>query len=177
MQTRIYLIGFMGSGKSHTGKLLAPRLGFSFHDLDQMIEEAAGTDIAGIFRKQGENAFRALEAECLRKTAHLERAVISCGGGAPCHEGNMEWMNRHGLTIFLDPSVDILAARLLPRRFHRPLIRHLDSFDKMKSFVSDRLLERLPDYEKADLHYRPENGDLEAADDLEPIVLKSLRDV
>ena len=62
MQTRIYLIGFMGCGKSHTGKLLAPRLGFVFHDLDQMIEEAAGTDIAGIFRKQGENAFRALEA-------------------------------------------------------------------------------------------------------------------
>ncbi len=95
---RIYLIGFMSSGKTTMGQLVADSLNVPFMDTDQMIEEQSGMTIAGIFSTQGEKEFRDLEADVLRQSTIHEKAIIATGGGAPCFHHNMTWMNEHGIT-------------------------------------------------------------------------------
>jgi shikimate kinase len=144
----IYLTGFMGSGKSHTGHLLAERLGLPFLDLDAAIEAGAGKTISEIFADDGEDAFRMLETATLRQSAELPPAVVSTGGGAPCFNDNMEWMNKHGITVFLDPPVSILLERLEMGRAHRPL---LQSANELQTFITKKLASRRHHYEKAQI--------------------------
>ena len=99
MNFRIFLTGFMGSGKSYTGRRLSEALGIPFIDLDHWIEDQEGQSIQAIFEKSGEAAFRQIEREALHQMIAYEQAVIACGGGAPCFFDNMEWMNRHGITV------------------------------------------------------------------------------
>ncbi len=148
--TRIYLIGFMGSGKSYTGNLLAKRLGWTFVDLDAAIETAQGRSISSIFAGSGEQAFRRIEQTELHKTGAMGQAVVSCGGGLPCFFDNMEWMNRHGRTVFLNASPGLLFKRLSGESGIRPLLRNLHG-EALFTFISDKLKERLPFYEMADL--------------------------
>lgn len=145
---RIYLTGFMGSGKTHTGRLLATGLGLPFLDLDEVIEAAAGKSISEIFADEGEDAFRELEAEALRRTAALPPSLVSTGGGAPCFHGNMDWMNRNGLTVFLDPPLGVLLQRLETGRAHRPV---LQPAGELASFVAQKLASRRHYYEKAEI--------------------------
>ena len=142
----IYLTGFMGCGKSHTGRRLAALLGLPFLDLDEAIESAAGKPIRAIFADAGENVFRELETAALRQTAALPPTVVSTGGGAPCFNANMDWMNRHGTTVFLDPPLSVLLRRLESGRAHRPLLR---SADELEAFVTAKLAARRSDYEQA----------------------------
>ena len=144
----IYLTGFMGSGKSHTGHLLADLLGLSFLDLDAAIEGGAGTTISKIFADDGEDAFRELETVTLRQTAELPPSVVSTGGGAPCFNDNMEWMNRRGVTVFLDPPISVLVERLETDRAHRPL---LQSTNDLAYFIIEKLTSRRHHYEKAQI--------------------------
>ncbi|TXF91730.1 shikimate kinase [Neolewinella aurantiaca] len=144
----IYLTGFMGSGKSHTGKLLAERLGLPFIDLDAVIETTAGKTISEIFAEEGESAFRELETSSLRATANDPPGVVSTGGGAPCFNDNMDWMNRHGVTVFLDPPVGVLLQRLETGRDHRPL---LQPAQELGAFITRKLASRRPQYEKAQI--------------------------
>jgi len=144
----IYLTGFMGSGKSHTGQRLAAALGLPFLDLDEAIEAKAGKTISEIFADEGEDAFRKLETSALRQTSELPPTVVSTGGGAPCFNDNMEWMNRNGQTVFLDPPVSVLLQRLDTGRDHRPL---LQPAKELETFITQKLASRRQHYEKANI--------------------------
>lgn len=144
----IYLTGFMGSGKSHTGHRLAELLGLPFLDLDAAIEAGAGKTISEIFAADGQDAFRALETATLHQTAKLPVAVVSTGGGTPCFKDNMEWMNHRGLTVFLDPPVSVLVERLKNDRAHRPLLR---AAEQLEAFITQKLASRRHHYEKAQI--------------------------
>lgn len=137
----IYLIGFMGSGKSHTGKQVADALGIPFVDLDDRIEAQAGCSIAQLFEYKGETYFRALEATALRATLTDDPAVISCGGGTPCFHDNMDWIKNNGLSIYLKASVPLLVKRLQKGQEHRPLIRGLNETE-LAAFIAERVAQR-----------------------------------
>lgn len=98
--SRIFLIGFMGCGKTTLGRKLATRLGYTFYDLDHLLEEQAGMSVAEYFSSFGETAFRLAESEILKNTSYGENAVISTGGGLPCFFDNMDWMKAHGITLY-----------------------------------------------------------------------------
>jgi shikimate kinase len=123
---RIFLVGFMGAGKSHLGRALAIRTGLPFYDLDAIIEQRAGRSISDIFAFDGETYFRQQEANCLRELAALDDFVLACGGGAPCYHDNMAWMNAQGATVYLNTPESTLLERLLPERYKRPLLADLD---------------------------------------------------
>lgn len=109
---RIFLIGYMGSGKTTVGKLVAKKLNYSFIDMDTHIEAQQLKTISQIFAEKGENEFRILEQKCLHEVVEFENVVISTGGGAPCFFDNVEFMNNNGLTIYLKYTAEELAQRL-----------------------------------------------------------------
>lgn len=146
---RIFLIGFMGSGKSHNGKKLAQALNYNFIDLDDYIEEKAKQSIEQIFQQEGETYFRHLEQTCLKSMTQFNNIVVSTGGGAPCFSDNMQWMKEHGISIFLNPPVDVLLHRLLPRTAHRPLLKG-KSKAELRQYIQHKLDERMPIYNQAD---------------------------
>lgn len=160
----LFLIGFMGSGKSHYAKALAAHLDVPCFDLDAEIEMAEGKKINQIFADQGESYFRSIESAILKKTVakvegnplkHIENinnifAVIACGGGTPCFEGNMAWMKQHGFTIWINPSVHVLAQRLNKEKDHRPLIKDFTP-SELEDFIHLKLNERSFYYSQANL--------------------------
>lgn len=162
---KLFLVGFMGSGKTFLGQVLAERLGFGFLDLDARIEEAEGMSVAAIFEQHGEAGFREREAQCLRSLEAQQKTVVATGGGAPCFFENMDWMNQHGVTIYLHAQPAVLAARLLLEREKRPLVSSVDPAG-LQAFIEKKLIERSPFYEKACLQFDvPETG-LEGMDAL-----------
>jgi shikimate kinase len=138
---KVFLIGFMGSGKTTIGKKLASYLKYEFVDLDKLIEFKAGMSIVNYFEMHGESAFRQLERDTLQKTEFPENVIIATGGGAPCFGDNMEWMNKNGLVAYLSLSPKALASRLEHSKTDRPLIRHLKG-DELINFISSKLQER-----------------------------------
>lgn len=123
MNTRIFLIGFMGSGKSTLGSKLASRIGYQFIDMDKLIEETADLGIPEIFKEHGEEVFRKWEHDILLELCTHENLVIATGGGAPCHSGMMDIMNAHGTTLYLQMAPEALKNRLIRSRIERPLIK------------------------------------------------------
>ena len=145
---KIFLIGFMGSGKSLIGRLLAEKLSLDFIDLDQAIEEKYGGSIASFFSERGEKQFRDMEAAYLRETELLRNIVIATGGGTPCFYGNLDWMNDNGLTIFLSVPPQIIAQRLEREYVHRPLLKG-KSEKEFAQFIEEKLESRMAFYESA----------------------------
>lgn len=119
---RIFLIGYMCSGKTTLGKLFARDEKLEFIDLDEYIEKREGKSITEIFTDKGESGFREIERTALHEAGEKEDCVISCGGGTPCFFDNMEFMNSCGETILLETSEDILLNRLLKYGAQRPLV-------------------------------------------------------
>ena len=146
----LYIIGFMGSGKTTTGKRVASLLGWSFVDLDKKIEEHTGLKIPEIFSLHGEEHFRIVEAEALRSLDTETNTVISTGGGTPCYGSNMEYMLQTGLTIYLKLTPRQLMSRLSNSAEDRPLIKNL-SGENLLNFIGDKLEFREKWYEKAEL--------------------------
>ena len=146
--TKIFLIGYMASGKSTAGKKLAAKLGFAFIDLDTFIEEEYEQTISEIFSQKGENEFRAMEHNALKKIISQENVVVACGGGTPCYYGNMELMNNNGTTIYLKMSADALAHRLLNAKDKRPLVENKTE-PELRSFINDHLEKREDIYHQA----------------------------
>lgn len=144
----IYLVGFMGSGKSYWGKRIAEALKMDFIDLDDYLEEKAGQTISNIFEKEGEGYFRNLEKVCLEEVSLLENTIISLGGGTPCFFDNMETINETGISIFLKTSVETIIERLKNETNHRPLLKE-KSQEELKSFIQDKLKIRSHFYEKS----------------------------
>ncbi len=147
---KIFLIGFMGSGKSTTGRKLAARLGWSFVDLDDRIEERAGMKIPEIFSEKGEAWFREMESTVLHDLANSADLVVSTGGGAPCHDNNMDLMLSSGLTVYLKLTPAQLKNRLLNSKTERPLLKNINEVD-LTDFISQKLLEREKWYSRAAL--------------------------
>jgi len=149
---KIYLIGFMGSGKSTIGRNLANKLGWSFVDIDRKIEATTGKTIAEIFSAYGEEWFRNVESEVLRSVASLSDTVISTGGGAPCHGDNMDYMIETGLTIYLKMSAEQLKRRLANSSGERPLLKGLTG-EKLLEYIRNKLAEREKWYCRAEMTF------------------------
>jgi shikimate kinase len=163
---RIFLIGFMGSGKTTLGKQLARKLGYSFIDQDNFIEETSGLTIAEYFSAFGETAFRKYEHEMLKKLVEFDNVVISTGGGAPCFYNNIDIMNENGIAIYLKMKPEILKSRLKYAQAERPLIKGKTE-EELLEFIKYKLTEREPFYLKA--KHVIESMDLKS-DDLHQLV-------
>lgn len=144
------MIGYMGCGKSRMGKNLAAKLNRPLLDLDDLIVHTQNASIPEIFAAKGESGFRAIERDTLQKSAIASDAIVSTGGGAPCFFDNIEWMNKNGVTIFIDPPVKVLADRLINAKTERPLIKG-KSYEELTSFIEEKLAERRPFYEQAQI--------------------------
>jgi len=153
---RIYLVGYMGCGKSTIGRKMADILGICFVDLDKYIEERYFKTVPVIFAEEGEKGFREKERNSLLEVSQFEDIVIGTGGGAPCFFDNMEVMNNSGITVYIAPDTDTLATRLLKSKNERPLIVG-KSHDELIAFINDALLKRAPFYEKSKIIIRGEN--------------------
>ncbi|WP_207428246.1 shikimate kinase [Pedobacter sp. SYSU D00535] len=147
---KIFLIGFMGCGKTTLGKKLASKMDYAFIDVDKEFENQTGTTIAAYFAAHGEDGFRRKESEVLQQTDYPEKSIIATGGGAPCFFDNMDWMNKNGLTLYLSLSPKALASRLEGAAEERPLIKGLKG-QQLEDFIAGKLAEREAYYNKAEL--------------------------
>lgn len=145
---RIYLIGMPGSGKTTLGKKLAEELQYAFVDLDIEIENGEGLSIPEIFENEGEEYFRRAEKLVLQKTTP-DNTVIATGGGAPCFFDNMEFINAHGISVFIDTSVEEIAQRVLSQKGTRPLLSGVDEKEEMVSKLSKKRQDRIEYYKQA----------------------------
>lgn len=163
IMSTIFLLGYMGCGKTTLGRALAEVAEMDFLDLDEYIEEKYGTTITDLFARMGERRYRQLEREALIEVAHRPGTIVSTGGGTPCHFDNIDIMNRSGLTIWLQTSPERLALRLcLPgQRHNRPLIANL-SDDEVLQTVKVALDYREQFYGKAQLRF--DSTDIETAE-------------
>jgi shikimate kinase len=146
---RIFLIGFMGCGKSTKAKQLANRLDCPVIDLDSVIVDEQGKTIAEYFAENGETAFRKLESETLKSYDYPDTCVVATGGGLPCFFDNMEWMNANGKTVYLQMTPAQLVSRLHNRE-KRPLLKGMDD-EQLLAFVEMKLTERNVFYTQAQL--------------------------
>jgi shikimate kinase len=146
--SKIFLIGYMGSGKSTVGKKLAAKIGYEFIDLDKLIEDEYQQTIPQIFATKGEKEFRAMEHNTLKKVIEKSNQVVACGGGTPCYYNNMELMNNNGTTVYLKMSVDALVSRLINAKDKRPLIENKTPAE-LHTFVNRQLEKREDTYHLA----------------------------
>lgn len=155
---RIFLIGFMGSGKTHWGKQLATKLKIPFFDLDEAIVQNEGKAVKDIFADCGEEYFRMLEKQTLESLIDdNESMVLSCGGGTPCFFNNIETMKKYGVVVWLNTHAEILLQRLMKEKSSRPLLKNIADAD-MKAYIIRKLNERRMYYEQADVVLDNENS-------------------
>jgi shikimate kinase len=147
----IFLIGFMGSGKTTVGKKLSKASNLPFTDLDQLIVEQSGMDISDYFSKYGEDSFRKLETDILQSIPHNHGKIVSTGGGTPCFNNNLQWMNERGITIYLQLPPKALLKRLSGKEVKsRPLLQG-KSEEEILAFITSKLEERESFYKGAKL--------------------------
>lgn len=144
----IFLIGFMGSGKSTLGRALGDATGLDFIDLDIYIERRFHANIRDIFASKGEQEFRNIEQRMLKEVSEFEDVIIACGGGTPCFFDNIDIMNQAGVTVFLNASHERLLERLKLGRRRRPLIASKTD-QELSDYITESLNSRLPHYTKA----------------------------
>ena len=148
---KIFLIGFMGSGKTHWGKQLAQQLHIPYYDLDDVIASREKKSVSQIFAESGEEAFRVKEREVLESLIDENKTmVLSCGGGTPCFFNNIETMKKYGIVVWLNTHVEVLLMRLKNEKATRPLIKNVPDSD-LRSFIVRKLNERRMYYEQADV--------------------------
>jgi shikimate kinase len=158
---RIFLIGFMGSGKTHWGTRMAEKLQVPFYDLDAVIVNNEGMGISEIFGLKGEEYFRYMEKQTLEDlVTREEKFVLSAGGGTPCFFNNIEFMKRNGKVLWLNTSLEILNQRLLKEKITRPLLRGITEAG-LRAYIIRKLSERKMYYEQADLMVHEETVELE----------------
>ena len=164
---RLYLIGYMGTGKSTLGRKIAKRTELPFLDTDKMVEEAEGAEVADIITYAGEEYFRQAERRALEQTAEEENAIISTGGGLPVWGDNQAWIAEHGVSVYLKRTPEQIISRLSPHgRYKRPKLRGLND-EELLQVMREGIAEREPIYEKADIVIDCSVvGDLEIADRL-----------
>ena len=146
----IFLIGFMGSGKTYWGKKWADISGLDFVDLDEIVEKEQGETIAEIFANDGEEHFRNLETNALKKITEKEHVIIACGGGTPCFNDNISWMNDNGTSVYLQSSPENILKRLTGEKEKRPLIKNQKE-EELLFYITEKIKEREFFYSKAKL--------------------------
>ena len=150
-EMKIFLIGFMGCGKTHWGKKLSNRLEVPFFDLDKAIEEKEEQSITALFEEKGEEYFRLLEKEVLYLLVESHDSfVMACGGGTPCFYNNIDYMNKQGTTVWINCSSECLFDRLHQEKEKRPLIKDLDE-EQLKTFIQKKIGDRRIFYQQADV--------------------------
>lgn len=158
MTKHLFLVGFMGAGKSYWGQKIASRKNLPFIDLDSRIEDQTGKSVPELFQELGADGFRILEQQVLHGLEDLPSAIIATGGGTPCYFDNLAWMKQHGRTVYLDVPLPVLLERLSCERQGRPLLAKLSEAE-FPVFVEQRLAERAPIYVQSDvvLEYNAEH--------------------
>lgn len=157
---RVFLIGYMGSGKSTMGPDLAKALRLHFHDLDKIIEAEAWMSIKDIFRKQGEEAFRLKEQEALQKfVSSHDDFVMATGGGTPCFFDNLEVMHTNGITVYLEVEALELFRRLQHQKAERPMIARLGDA-ALWNRIREHLAVRTAHYEQAHIRWDGKRRDV-----------------
>ena len=146
---KIFIIGFMGSGKTYWGRIWAAKEGLSFFDLDNEVENAFQMSVHEIFEKEGEEKFREMERYHLMKFENKKNFLLSCGGGTPCFNGNMEWMKKHGTVFYLKASPQIILEQVMNETQQRPLLKKVNPAELL-FFIEKKLMEREPFYSMAD---------------------------
>ena len=150
---KIFLLGFMGSGKTYLAQLLAETLDLPYLDLDAYIEEKTGQSIPALFEKEGEEQFRKIEAQSLQEVIKEQSAfVMACGGGTPCFHGNIQLMNLNGISVFLDTSEALIFERIKATSDERPLLQGLEG-EALRQFIRQKRAARLEHYEEAHLSF------------------------
>lgn len=152
---RIFLVGYMGSGKTTLGKAYARVNDMEFIDLDWYIEERMHKTVSELFAERGESGFRELERKMLHEVGEFENVMIACGGGTPCFYDNMDYMNDVGDTVFLDVCPDVLFRRLKIAKAKRPLLADKTDVELM-NFIVEALEKRLPFYIRARFRFNAE---------------------
>ena len=172
----VFLLGFMGSGKTTVGKLLAKSLDLSFVDMDDDIEKHEQNTIATIFEEKGEPYFRQLETQWL-KNFEEKNFLISVGGGTPCYDQNLKLMKAKGVTVYLSMTPEMLTQRLFQAKNTRPVIEPYKA-DKQKllTFVQQKLSERALYYEQADIIFEAGNFNASKKNLLTSMVKKLMAD-
>ena len=147
---KVFLIGFMGCGKTTFGRKLAKKLEWDFIDLDEYIEADQKESIREIFSSKGEAYFRRLETKALEEASKWEKTVVSTGGGTPCFNNNINFINNIGLSIYIKLSPEVLKSRLEGGKSKRPLIANLSNIELL-NFIKDKLADRSGDYSKSEI--------------------------
>ena len=163
MLNTIFLIGYMGAGKSAIGKSLSKNNGYKFYDLDKYIEEKEGRKISEIFNHNNEVYFRKIENSYLKEISLIkENKIISTGGGTPCFQNNFEIIDNlpNSLSVYLKASVETLMARLKDSIEERPLISSLQDPLQLKEFITKHLFERSFYYEKSKFKVKTDDLDI-----------------
>jgi len=153
---RIFLIGYMGSGKTTLGKAYARAMQLQFIDLDWYIEERFHKTVQELFEERKEDGFREIERNMLHEVAEFEDVIIACGGGTPCFFDNMEYMNGKGETVFLDASPEVLFRRLKIAKSKRPLLMD-KSDEELMDVIQNALRVRIPFYSQAKYVFNAES--------------------
>ncbi len=169
---RIFLIGYMGAGKTTAGKELAKKMNMEFIDMDHYIQARYQKTVGQLFSEYGEAEFRNIERKILREVSDIENVVISTGGGTPCFFDNMDYMNQVGTTVYLKASPQALSDRLNTCKEKRPLIKD-KSEEELYAFVVDSLEKREPSYSKAHVIFGTE--ELISREDVEGYVEQLLK--
>lgn len=149
----LYIIGYMGCGKTTFGRALAEATGLKFLDLDHMIEDRYQATVREIFDAKGEEQFRQMERDMLHETADMEDVIVSCGGGTPCFFDNVAFMNSHGVSLWLEATHDCLFSRLIRKREKRPLLAGR-SDEEIREIIASQLLARSPFYSQAAIRWQ-----------------------
>ena len=147
----VFLVGFMGCGKTSWGRKLAAGLGYDFLDLDHALEARVGMTIAEYFSTHGEPEFRKLESEMLKTTDYPANTIVSTGGGLPCFFDHMDWMNAQGQTLYIQLSPKALASRLENAKTPRPVLQGKKG-EELVAFIEHKLAEREQFYLQATHH-------------------------
>ena len=156
----IFLIGYMGSGKTTVGRVLARQYGIEHIDLDWRIEQRFHTKISDMFAEIGEDGFRRRERNMLQEIMCMEDVVVSVGGGTPCFFDNMEQMNSAGYTIYLQCNIDVLVERIMRSQAKRPIVANKTK-EELEVFVAEHLAEREKFYLKAQYVWNAVEMDLD----------------
>lgn len=146
---KIFLIGFMASGKSTLGAELAELMGYQFIDLDEFIEKKTNRSIKILFEIEGEEKFRSIENEALREVAAMKgNIIVASGGGTSCFYNSIDFMNKEGITVYIKVEVAELVARLIDSKKDRPLLWG-KTREELTAYIIRVLDERKKYYEKA----------------------------
>jgi shikimate kinase len=159
----LFLVGYMGSGKSVIGKKLAEVLNYAFLDFDDYIEEKEKAFIATIFETKGEIYFRKVEQTYIKEVLQLPKTVVALGGGTPCYGNTMNMIlnTENAQSIYLKASITTLSNRLFDEKAKRPLIAHVSTIAELNEFIGKHIFERAPFYEQSNLIVKTDGKSVE----------------